>query len=70
MELTIEELRARKARCSNCEYFRQIGKTEYGGCHFDPPMMYYDELSYTRRSAWPEVHKNESCGKFEGIKKE
>jgi hypothetical protein len=58
------------ACCEKCICFRQVAKTEYGNCHFDPPAMYYDELTCTRISAWPEVHIHQWCKKFEGIVKE
>lgn len=55
------------ACCEKCVCFRQVAKTEYGNCHFDPPVMYYDELTCTRVSAWPEVHQRQWCKKFEEI---
>lgn len=58
------------ACCENCVCFRQVAKTEYGNCHFDPPVTYYDELTWTRVSAWPEVHQHNWCRKFEGVEKE
>lgn len=56
------------ACCNKCVCFRRMMKTEYGNCHFDPPVIYYDELTCTRISAWPEVHMNNWCKKFEAIK--
>jgi hypothetical protein len=56
-----------KECCEKCICFRKIAKTEYGNCHFDPPVMYFDELSMARLSAWPEVHMRNWCKKFENI---
>ena len=55
------------ACCETCACYRQVAKTDYGNCHFDPPVMYYDNLTYTRLSTWPEVHKYNWCKKFESV---
>lgn len=57
-----------KLQCKNCIAYRRVKDKEYGECHFNPPVMYFDELASMRRTGFPEIHGSNWCLKFQGKK--